>query len=205
MQMARKFEMLPASAFENVVNGAGIILTSFNPSSPDTVARSSILCATDGGVNITITPEYVDMADGIDNCPSNTKQLKRLKQYTITMSGTAKTVNEGMIHKLIGPCDAAESATTTAETLTFTATRPIADNDFHTLWFVGDYGDVDGSFIAVKLENALNSGGFSMQTADGDKASFSFNFTAHYDIDSTGTAPFTLYLYTKLSSGASLG
>lgn len=191
MQMARKFESIPADTFSQITTGAGVILTEFTPSSPGTLNRAKILCATDGGVSVTVTPEFVDMADGIDNCPSNTMELKRLKQYTVTISGTGKTASAAMAKKLLGTA----TATSASSLTTIKPGATLATTDFADLWYVCDYGDTDGNFLCAHIINALSTGGFTMQTADGDKASFSFTFTGHYSIDNMNTAPIEFYIY----------
>ena len=195
--MARKFEQIPTDAFNRIVFGAGVILTSFDPN--DTVSKgtaldkSNILCITDGGVSITATPEYIDMADGLDNCPSNTKELKRLKQYTVTMSGTAKTIDETMTNRLLGATTEIDG-TVSGLIGRKPAYEISSSDDFHELWWVGDYGATNGGFVAIKIINALSTGGFSLQSSDGDKGSFSFSFTGHYSIDNNSTAPIEIYM-----------
>lgn len=194
--MARKFELIPTETVDRLVLNAGVILSSFTPSSNPTISSNSVLFATDGGTTVTIVPEYIDMADGLDNCPSNTKDLKRLKKYTVTMSGTAKTIDDNSIGKF-APLSKTSGSGETAGVDVYKPKKELADGDFATLWFVCDYGSVDGSYIAIKIVNALNTGGFSLQSADGDKASFAFSFVGHYSASDTATAPVEIYIYEK--------
>ena len=72
--------------------------------------------------------------------------------------------------------------------------------DFENIWFVGDYsdknGETNGGFVAIKLINALSTGGFQLQTSDKAKGQFAFTFTGHYSIAAQDTVPFEIYIKT---------
>ena len=74
-----KFTQIPASTFEELQLNAGVLLANFDPSTA-TVDNESILGATSGGVKFTDTPTYEDFGADIDNCPKNTKELKRIAE-----------------------------------------------------------------------------------------------------------------------------
>ena len=193
-----KFEAIPVDTFEKVLVGAGIVLTNFDITDPiGAIKRKNILFATDGGMNISITPEYTDMADGLDNCPSNEKELKRLKQYTVTMSGTAKTIYEIGMGWLLPNKLGASVSMKKVDGITYTtfAFSPGKDPVFKDIWWVGDYGATDGGFVAINIVNALNTAGFSLQSVENDKASFPFTITGHYSIDDTNDVPIRIYRY----------
>ena len=42
--------------------------------------------------------------------------------------------------------------------------------------------------------NALSTGGFQLQTADKEKGTFSFEYTAHYSMSAQDTVPFEVYV-----------
>ena len=189
-----KFTTVASDAFQKFQLNAGVILTEFDPSSP-TLDRSKIFAATSGGVSFTATPEFVDLADDVDNVPSNTKQLKVLQSVTATMSGTLKTADTAVAKKLMAAADV------DANTGKITPRADLSSSDFFDLWWVGDYSDVnvDGTgttagFMALKLVNALSTGGFSMQSNDNGKGDFSFEFTGHYDIGDMTVLPYEVYI-----------
>lgn len=70
------------------------------------------------------------------------------------------------------------------------------------IWWVGDYSDIneDGSsagkagFIAIKLINALSTGGFKIQSGNNAKGTFEFEYTGHYGLEHIDTVPFELYI-----------
>ena len=48
--------------------------------------------------------------------------------------------------------------------------------------------------MACHLKNALSTAGFSLQTSDNAKGTFSFEYTAHYSIDAQDEVPFEVYV-----------
>lgn len=180
--MTRIADQLPENAFKHIETGAGVILSTF--STDDwTVSASSILGATSGGVNFTDTPEYKDYGEDIDNCPKNTKELKKIDSREIKLSGTYVSVTAEQIASLIGSADLAENKITPRDEL--------VSDDFADIWFVCDYGEDNA--IAIHLMNALNTGGFQLQTEDREKGEFAFEYTAHYSMNATDTVPYEVY------------
>lgn len=187
-----KFTQVASDAFAKLQLNAGIILTEFDPATP-TVDKTKILGATSGGTAFATNPEYVDFGEDIDNVPPNTKQLKRLQSVAPTMSGTLKTADTAVAKALIGGADIGENGKITPR-------ADLVDADFIDLWWVGDYsdknGNTNGGFIAIKLANALNTGGFQLQSNDDGKGDFEFEFTGHYDIENIDTLPFEVWVKT---------
>lgn len=186
-----KFTQVASDAFQKLQLNAGIILTDFDPTSP-TVDKKKIFGATSGGTSFATNPEYVDFGEDIDNVPPNTKQLKRLQSVAPTMSGTLKTADTAVAKALMGGADVDDT------TGKITPRTDLVDADFIDLWWVGDYSDKNGTtkggFIAIKLANALNTGGFQLQSNDDGKGDFAFEFTGHYDLDDIDTLPFEVWV-----------
>lgn len=109
------------------------------------------------------------------------------------MSGTFVAADTAIAKRLVGAADI-----DTQDTTKVTPRNDLADADFSDIWFVGDYsdqnGEANGGFIAIKLINALSTGGFQLQTSDKAKGQFSFTFTGHYSIVAQGTVPFEIYI-----------
>lgn len=186
-----KFTQVAADTFSKLQLNAGVLLSTFSPSA-GTLDRTKIFGATGGGVNFTAAPEYVDFGDDIDNVPANTKELKKLDSVTATMSGTFKVVDTELARMLIGAADI------DATTGKVTPRVDLLTSDFKDVWWVGDYSDVntgeDAGFIAIRLINALNTGGFAIQSNDKGKGDFSFEFTGHYSLDNIDVVPYELYI-----------
>ena len=187
-----KYTKIPENTFQNIQLNAGVLLSSFTPSSA-TVSEEAIIGATTGGINFTATPTYIDFGEDIDNCPKNMKELKKLDSWEAKCSGTFVTIDTAVAKSLIGAADIGTSDTTKV-----TPRNDLAQSDFDDIWIVGDYsdknGDTNGGFIAIHMMNALSTGGFHIQTADKAKGQFAFEYTAHYSMSAQGTVPFEVYV-----------
>ena len=187
-----KYTKISENTFQNIQLNAGVLLSSFTPSSA-TVSEEAIIGATTGGINFTATPTYTDFGEDIDNCPKNMKELKKLDSWEVKCSGTFVTVDTAVAKSLIGAADIGQSDTTKV-----TPRNDLAQADFSDIWIVGDYsdknGDTNGGFIAIHMMNALSTGGFQIKTADKAKGQFAFEYTAHYSMSAQGTVPFEVYV-----------
>ena len=186
------YTKIPENTSQNIQLNAGVLLSSFTPSSA-TVSDEAIIGATTGGINFTATPTYIDFGEDIDNCPKNMKELKKLDSWEVKCSGTFVTVDTSVAKSLIGAADIGTSDTTKV-----TPRNDLAQSDFNDIWIVGDYSDknggTNGGFIAIHMMNALSTGGFQIQTADKAKGQFAFEYTAHYSMSAQGTVPFEVYV-----------
>lgn len=180
-----KYTQIPSDTYQHLVLNAGILVDSFVPS---TETLGNQLAATSGGINFTATPEYIDFADGIDNARLNTMELKELSNWTVTLSGTLKTMTPGLAKKMTAAADIDD------EDDTHVIPRSTIDlNDYFTVWLICDYGK-EGGYIAIKLKNVLSTGGFQIQTNDRNKGDFAFTWTAHYSLDDEDEVPFEIYI-----------
>ena len=175
--MGMKFTQIPANTYKELQLNAGVLLSDFTPSTAE-LTLADTLGAPDGGVNVTATPTYIDLAEGIDNSVKNTKEGKELDSWEFKLSGTFKTVTTDLAKKLLGAADIGTSDTTKV-----TPRTNLTDTDFFDVWWVGDYSDKHssetGGYIAIHLVNALSTGGFQIQSAEKDNGSFAAEFTAH--------------------------
>ena len=187
-----KFTKLPSDAFQKLQISAGRLTTDFTPAT-GTIGEAGQIGATTGGVNFTATPTYSDFGEDIDNCPKNMKELKKLDSWEAKMTGTFVNADTAIAKRL---CGAADIGTT--DTTKVTPRNDLKDADFDDIWLVGDYsdknGETNGGFIAIKLLNALSTGGFQLKTADKSKGQFAFEFTGHYSMSAQDTVPFEIYI-----------
>ena len=187
-----KFTKIPSDAFQKLQINAGILTTDFTPAT-GTIGEAGQIGATTGGVNFTATPTFSDFGEDIDNCPKNMKELKKLDSWEVKMAGTFVNADTAIAKRL---CGAADIGTTDATKVT--PRNDLKDADFADIWLVGDYsdknGETNGGFIAIKLLNALSTGGFQLQTADKAKGQFAFEFTGHYSMSAQDTVPFEIYI-----------
>lgn len=187
-----KFTKIPSDAFQKLQINAGILTTDFTPAT-GTIGAAGQIGATTGGVNFTATPTYSDFGEDIDNCPKNMMELKNLESWEVKMSGTFVNADTAIAKMLCGAADVDSQ-----DTAKVTPRNDILESDFDDIWLVGDYsdknGETNGGFIAIKLLNALSTGGFQMQTADKAKGQFAFEFTGHYSMSAQDTVPFEIYI-----------
>lgn len=191
-----KFTQIPTDTFKKLQLGAGLLATEFDPATGE-VDKANIVGATSGGVSFEATPSFTDFGEDIDNCPKNTKELKVLDTWEAKMSGTLVTMDTTAAASVIG------TATVAAEDQTKVVPRNSVDaKDFKDIWWVGDYSDIndDGAsagkagFIAIKLIDALSTGGFKIQSGDQAKGTFEFEYTGHYSLENIDTVPFEIYI-----------
>lgn len=179
-----RFTVIPESTFDELQLDAGILLTTFDPAQP-TVVDANIICATTGGINISCVPTYSDFGEDIDNCPNNMKELKHLDGWESTMSFTSLGTSLASMKLALGSADI-----TTASNVV-KPRKDISQDDFQTVWWVGD--KADGGLVAVKMINALSTGGFVLQTTKNGKGQISVTLTGHVSINAQSVMPMEFY------------
>ena len=175
---------IPQDAFTALQLDAGVLLNSFNPAAP-AIPDTAIICATTGGINPQCIPTYSDFGDDVDNCPLNMKELKHLDSWECKIATTCLGTSPELIRLSLGAADI------TAQTGKITPRRNLQQTDFGDLWWVGDRAD--GGLVAVRLINALSTGGFSLQTTKNGKGQISLELTGHVSINAQDTMPMEFY------------
>ena len=192
-----KFTQIPTTAMEEMQLNAGVLLSSFTPS---TAEVSGIIGATTGGIKFSATPTYSDFGEDIDNCPKNMMELKRQDSVEVKISGTFVTVTTAVAKKLMAAADIG-----TSDHTKITPRNDLKTEDFADLWWVGDYSDkngaTNGGFVAIHVMHALNTGGFQLQSGDKSKGQFPFEFTGHYSIDAQDVVPYEVYIKAGTAEG----
>lgn len=183
-----KYTQIPTNTFKEIQLNAGILVEEFDPTTGE---YSGIIAATSGGINFSAVPSFTDFGEDIDNCPKNMMELKKLDAWDVKMSGSFVSVNGGTVKLMLGAADVSGEK--------ITPRRDLEASDFRHLWFVGDYSDKNGNsnggFIAVKVLNALSTGGFSVQSTDKEKGKFSFEFTGHVSMNAQDVVPCEIYVH----------
>ena len=191
-----KYTQIPVNTFKQIQLNAGILADGFNPV---TGVIGNLLGATTGGVNLKDTVAYNDFGEDIDNCPKNTKELKKLDSHDVKMSGTFVTVTAEVAKLLAGAADI--DGNNSAHVI---PRNDILSTDFKDIWWIGDYSDEntgeDAGFVAVHLINALSTGGFQIQSTDKGKGQFAFEFTGHYSMNAQSVVPYEIYVQAGASS-----
>ena len=176
------FTVIPQNAFEEMQLDAGILLTNFDPSDPD-VDDEDIVCATTGGISVSCVPEYVDLAEDVDNAPNGLLEYMKLQSWACELSTTSLGSSPALIARALGASDIDDGK--------ITPRRNVKTSDFDDLWWVGDRAD--GGFVACKIHNALSTGGFSLQTTKDGKGQVALTISGHVSSESQDVVPMTFY------------
>lgn len=188
-----KFTQIPSDTFKKLQLNAGVLATTFEPST-GTLTATNVIGATTGGISFEATPEFEDFGEDIDNCPKNTMELKKLTSWEVVLSGTFVTMDTAVAKSMTGAADIDRSDPTKV----VPRNDVDVEKDFSDIWFVGDYSDGNtgesAGFIAIRVINALSTGGFKLQTTDKGKGNFEFEYTGHYSMSAQGTVPFEVYV-----------
>lgn len=196
-----KYTQIPVDTFQSIQLNAGVLVENFDPSTGE---YTGLLGATTGGNDFKATPEFSDFGDDIDNCPKNMKELKKIDSWEVEMSGTFVTMKVATAKKLIGAADIDSQ-----NSGHIVPRKDLEAGDFDDIWWIGDYSDVNtgatAGYVAIHMMNALNTGGFEIQSTDKGKGQFAYSFTGHVSMDAQDVVPFELYIKTGgSSSGASI-
>ena len=188
-----KFTQIPSDTFKKLQLNAGVLATTFEPAT-GTLTATNVIGATTGGISFEATPEFEDFGEDIDNCPKNTMELKKLTSWEVILSGTFVTMDTAVAKSMTGAADIDGSDPTKV----VPRNDVDVEKDFSDIWFVGDYSDENtgesAGFIAIRVINALSTGGFKLQTTDKGKGNFEFEYTGHYSMSAQDTVPFEIYV-----------
>jgi len=178
-----KFTVIPQDTFEELQMDAGVLLTQFDPANPDAPDDEDIITATTGGITITCQATYSDLGADVDNCPENTKELKHLDGWNVSMAFNALGTGVDKLKRFLGSADVSGNKVTPR--------RGLSQSDFEDLWWAGDR--TDGGLVAVKLINALSTGGISLKTTKNGKGQYSVTLTGHVSINAQDVVPIEFY------------
>lgn len=185
-----KYTQIPVNTFKELQMNAGILVDTFNPA---TGVIGNLIGATTGGVNFADNVSYTDLGEDIDNCPKNMMELKQLDSHEVTMGGTFLTVTAASAKRLAAVADIDPDDATH-----IIPRNDVLDRDFLEVWWIGDYSDVNtgenAGFLAIHLMNALNTGGFQIQSTDKGKGNLAFTFTGHYSMDAQDEVPYEIFI-----------
>lgn len=187
-----KFTVIPQDTFDGLQLDAGILLKDFDPVA-GTFKNEDIICATTGGINSSCVPTYSDFAEDVDNAPTNLMEFKHLDGWECKMGFTSIGTSPESIRLSLGAADIDPA------TGKIVPRRNVKLTDFSDVWWVGDRAD--GGMVAIRLMNALSTGGFSLQTTKNGKGQVSMELTGHVSIQNQDTMPMEFYSTGPVDSG----
>ena len=191
------FAKVSSDAMETLQLDAGVILSTFDPAAPVEPLSENIIATTSGGIQVNCTPTYSDFGEDVDNLPNNMKEFKHLDSWECTMAFTNIKFNATNAVWALGAADKTSTAATGSGSSATRAydkivpRRSVQQTDFADLWWVGD--KVNGGAFAVKLKNALSTGGMSIQTTKNGKGTYSMTLTGHVSIAAQDVMPMEFY------------
>lgn len=177
------FTVIPKDTFDGLQLDAGVLLKNFDPTNVTAPADADIICATTGGITVNCTPTYSDLGEDVDNCPVNMMELKHLDSWACSIEFTSLGTSAESIRLALGSADVTGNKVVPR--------KDISSSDFSNLWWVGDRAD--GGCVAVKVMNALSTGGFSLKTTKAGKGQISCTLTGHVSIDNQNIMPMEFY------------
>lgn len=180
-----RFTKIPQDTFDALQLDAGMLLNRFDPASPN-VQDADIICATTGGINPTCEPTYSDFGEDVDNVPPNMKEFKHLDGWNCGISTTGLGTSPKLIKMALGCADIDDNDGTKV-----IPRAKLSQDDFGDIWWVGD--KANGGFVAVRLMNALSTGGFSLQTSKNGKGTVALEITGHVSINAQDVVPMEFY------------
>ena len=188
-----RFTKISADIFDEIQLDAGVLLKAFNPAAPG-IASGAIICATTGGVKPSCVPTYSDMFEDVDNAPNNTKEGKHLDGWDCKIETTGLGVTPAAIKLSLGAADIDGSNSSK-----IVPRRNLNQTDFTDIWWVGD--KANGGWAAVRLINALSTGGFSLQTTKNGKGQIALEITGHASASSQDVVPMEFYASDDVGTG----
>ena len=184
-----RFTVIANDAFDALQVDAGVILTAFDPNHPYvTPASQDILATTTGGVNPTCTPTYSDYGEDVDNVPNNMMEFKHLDGWEAKMSFSSIKFNAANTKWSLG---AADNELLENGVTKIAPRRNLNLSDFSTIWWVGD--KANGGAYAIKLLNALSTGGLNIQSTKNGKGTNQIEVTGHVSINAQNVMPMEIY------------
>lgn len=179
-----RFTKIPADTFNELQVNAGVLAKDFDVAT-GVLDIDDIISATSGGITINAKPSFEDFGADIDNCPKNTKELKRKTEMDVNISATLLNINEDSLKFVLAAADVNENGAIVSRV-------DLNLTDFKTIWFIGDLSN--GGYLAIKLIDALSTDGFSLKTNDKGKGNLSAAITAHTSLNSQDTEPVEFYI-----------
>jgi hypothetical protein len=183
------FTRIASDAFDALQIDAGVLLTTFDPLNPYvTPTDEQIVATTTGGINPTCTATFSDFGEDVDNVPNNMMEFKHLDGWDCSMGFTSIKFNASNTVWALG---AADQTTLSNGVKKIVPRRNLEQTDFADLWWVGD--KADGGAYAVRLINALSTGGLNIQTTKNGKGTMQQTISGHVSIYDQDTMPMEFY------------
>ena len=182
-----RFTVVSEDAFDAVQTDAGVILSDFDPANPVRPRSEDIVATTTGGINPTCVPDFTDLAEDVDNVPNNMMEYKKINNWNCAMAFTNIKFNAENTALSLGASETINGVNYTK----IVPRRNLKQRDFKDLWWVGD--KANGGAYAIKLCNALSTGGLSIQSTKNGKGTNAMTLTGHFSLNEQDKVPMEFY------------
>lgn len=190
-----KASRIASDAASNIQVDGGVFLNNnFDPSNPTNFADEDILVTVTGNPSINCTPTTEDFFSDVNGAPNNTKQGKRITGWDCSMSASTLDFDSNRIQLYLGASEVGADGGISPRS-------QYKDSDFKTVWGLFDMAD-EGKLFAVKMENAVSTGGISFSASKNGKGTESLTLTAHTDASDVSKIPMTFYVLEKVDEDA---
>lgn len=194
------FTKVASDAFESLQLDAGVLLSAFDPENPYVAPTdATIIATTTGGINPVCEPTYEDFGEDVDNVPNNMMEFKKLTGWNCTMGFSSIKFNAANVAWSLG---ASTTTTLSNSVKKIVPNRNLALADFGDIWWVGD--KANGGAFAVRLKNALSTGGLNIQSNKNGKGTNAVTLTGHVSINSQNDMPMEFYDIPPQSSAGTV-
>lgn len=190
------FTKVSSDAMQTLQLDAGVLLSTFDPANPVEPASENIIATTTGGIQVTCTPAFSDFGEDVDNLINGAMEFQHLDTWDCTMAFTNIKFNAANTVWALGAAEKTSTAATTGQNPTraydkIVPRRDLKQTDFKDIWWVGD--KVNGGAFAVKLINALSTGGLSIQSTKNGKGTYGMTLKGHVSIAAQDVMPMEFY------------
>lgn len=184
-----RFTRIASDAMDALQTDAGVLLSNFDPANPyETPKDTDIIATTTGGINPTCEPQYSDYGEDVDNVPNNVMEFKHLDGWNCAMAFSSIKFNAANTVWALG---AADTTTLDNGVTKIVPRRNVQLTDFRDLWWVGD--KANGGAYAVRLMNAISTGGLNIQSSKNGKGTNQQTITGHVSINEQDKMPMEFY------------
>lgn len=182
-----KFTMVSQDAFDALQLEAGVLLSKFDPENPVEPASEDIIATTTGGINPTCVPAVENLADDVDNVKSGMLDFDNIKEWTCTMSFTSIKINAEGAAWALGAADIVDGKGYRKIVPRMSLKR----TDYKDIWWVGD--KANGGAFAVRLINAISTGGLNIQSTKSGKGTSQVTLTGKVSLSAQNVVPMEFY------------
>lgn len=181
---------ITADAAEKMQMNAGLLLNTFDVTSPEEPEDTAIVCDTTGDITISCKPDTQDFFEDVNNAPNNTMQGKRITGWTCTIAFTSLTITIDALKMALGATEVNTNGGVTPR-VQYKLT------DFKKYYWIGDMFDEDKLFVVV-IDNAVSTEGITFTSTKNGKGGLAVTLTAHISTADLNKIPMEFYVLEKI-------